>query len=78
MGIQEHDLSNTNAWRDIRENETEDVLHVPSGRGERSILSHIVCPDTGLIDECMPLFRGSKSNKSAEYHTEINWEFFSH
>ena len=26
----------------------------------------------------MPLFRGSKSNKSADYHTEMNWDVFSH
>ena len=65
------------AWKDIRENATKDVLHVPSGRGKRSILSHIGSPDSGLVNGCMLLFRGSKSNKSADHHTEMNWDFFS-
>ena len=67
----------TKMWKYIREKATEDVLHVPSGRGERSILSHIGPTDSGLLNRCMLLFRGSKSNKSADYHTEMYWDVFS-
>ena len=73
-----NNMTCTKMWIDIRENTTEDVLRVLSGRGDRSILSHIDCADTGLVEKCMLLFRGLKSNKSADYHTEMNWEVFSH
>ena len=42
------------------------------------LLSHIGCAETGLLDGCMLLVRGSKSNKSADYHSEMNWNVFSH
>ena len=41
-------------------------------------MSHRGCADTGLLDQCMLLFGGSKSNKSADYHTEINRDVLSH
>ena len=50
---------------------------VPFRRGDGSILCHIGCPETGLLEECGLLFRGSNSNKSVDYHTEINWDVFS-
>ena len=64
-------------WKDIVGLSTNSCFMVPSGRRERSILSHVGCAETGLLDECMLLFRGSKSNKSADYHSEMNWNVFS-
>ena len=50
----------------------------PSGRGERSIVFHIGCAETGLLEDCLLMFRGSKPNKSSDYHSEMNWDVFSH
>ena len=59
-------------WKDIVKDSTDDTFTVPSGKGDRSILCHIGCAETGLLEECGLLFRGSKSNKSADCHTEMN------
>ena len=67
----------TKVWRDSSEDKIDEVFTVPSGKGERSILSHVGCAETGLLNECMLLFRGAKSNKSSDYHTEMNWNVFS-
>ena len=56
-------------WKDIVGISNNARFMVPSGKGERSILSHIGCAGTGLLDECMLLFRASKSNKSVDYHS---------
>ena len=58
--------------------EIDSTYTVPSGKGERSTISHVGCADTGLLDRCFLFFRGSKSNKDSDYHTEMNWEVFSH
>ena len=68
----------TKVWKDCMGNSTDGVYNVPSGKGERSIISHIGCAETLLLDNCLLLFRDSKSNKDANYHTEMNWEVFSH
>ena len=34
------------------------------------------CADTGLLDNFLLLFRDSKSIKSSDYHTEMNWSVF--
>ena len=65
-------------WKNIVEDSTNDTFTVPSGRGDRSILCHIGCAETGLLEECDLLFPGLKSNKSAHCHTEMNWDVFSH
>ena len=51
---------------------------MPSGKGERSIINHMGCAETGLLDNFLLLFRGSKSNKDPDYHAEMNWDAFSH
>ena len=71
-------MSYTKVCKDIVGLPTDGCCMVPSGIEERSILSHIGCAKTGLLDECMQLFRESKSNKSADYHSEMNWIVFSH
>ena len=65
-------------WKDIAGKSTNGCFNVQSGKRERYTLSHIGYAETGLLDQCMILFRGSKSNKSADYHTELNWDVFSH
>ena len=49
---------------------------VPSGKGERSIICHLGSAETGLLDGCLLMFRGSKSSQSSDYHTEMNSEVF--
>ena len=49
----------------------------PSGKQERSILCGIGSPYTGLTENCIFLFRGSKTNKKPDYHSEMNWNVFS-
>ena len=70
-------MTSTKAWKDVVKNTTGDFTRMPSGRVERLILSHVFSADTGLLDGCMLLYRGSKSNKSADYHSEMNWDVFS-
>ena len=65
-------------WRNILDTTTDETFKVPSGKGDRNIVSHIGSAETGLLPNCLLLFRGSKSNKSADYHTEMNWNVFSH
>jgi len=64
-------------WQDFVGDSTKDTFDVPSGKGERSILSHVGSAENGLLDGCMLLYRGSKSNKDADYHSEMNWNVFS-
>ena len=58
---------------DTIEDSTLGTFNVQSGKGERSVLSHADSRVTGLIDGCRLLYRGSKSNKDADYYTEMNW-----
>ena len=64
-------------WKDIVGDATANTYKVPAGKGERSILCHIGCAETGLLDQSLLLFRGSKSKKSDDYHSEMNWDVFS-
>lgn len=50
-------------------------LKVPSGRGERSIICHIG-GSAGFVDGAKLIFRGAKSLKDADYHTEMNASVF--
>ena len=63
--------------QDILGEGTKDTFSVPSGKGMRSILCHIGSPETGSLENCMFLFKGSKSNKQADYRSEMNWHVFS-
>ena len=65
-------------WKHISGKATDSCFIAPYGKGERSILSSIGLDDTGLLDQCILLFRDSKSNKSADYGTEMNWDVFIH
>ena len=63
-------------WKDVNKKSTDELIAVPSGKGERSTLCHVASAQTGLLDRCMLLDRDSKSNKSADYHFEIKWNVF--
>ena len=39
--------------------------------------SHVGSAESGLLENFLLLFRASKSNKSSEYQTEMNWFVFS-
>ena len=49
---------------------------VPSGKGERCIISHVGSATTGLLSGCLLLMRGQKGNKDKDYHKEMNGEVF--
>ena len=70
-------MTRNKIWRDIVPGVINEGYTVPAGRGERSIVCHVGCSDTSLLDNCLLLFQGSKSNKSSDYHTEINLSVFS-
>ena len=70
-------MTSPKVWKDIVGHATDGTFVDPSGKGERSILCHIGSPHIGLLDNCILLFRGSKSNKKADYHSEMNWNVFS-
>jgi transposase len=50
---------------------------VPQGKGERSIICHIGSEE-GFILGAKLVFRGSKSLKEMDYHTEMNAKVFFH
>ena len=53
-------------------------VKVSSGVGSRCIISHIGSKETGLLDGAFLLFRGKKSKKTSDYHTEMNSDVFLH
>ena len=71
-------MTSAKVWQDIFGESTAGTFTVPSGRGERSILSQIGFAETGPLDECLLLFRASKSNQNSYYHSEMSWNVFSH
>ena len=64
-------------WKDIVGDATTDMDQLRAGKGERSILCHIGCAENGLLDQSLLLFRGSKSKKSEDCHSEMNLDVFS-
>ena len=71
-------MTSKKVWNDTAGDSTKGILKATSGSGERSILSHVISETSGLLEGCMLLYRGSKSNQSADYHSEMNWDVFSH
>ena len=63
----------TKIWKDIAAEAMETDYKVPAGKGDRSIVCHVGSAESGLLENCLLLFRGSKSNQSSDYHTEMNW-----
>ena len=55
----------------------ESEYRVPAGKVDRSIVCHVGSAESGSLKNCELLLRGSKSNKSSDYHTEMNWSVFS-
>lgn len=58
-------------WIDNVEDSAYNTFNVPSGKGERSILSHVSSNEQGLLEHCLLLYRGAKANKDADYLTEM-------
>ena len=65
-------------WKDIQGNSSENCYAVPSGRWERKLVSHSCCSEIRIFDDCLLIIRGIKPNNSSDYHTERNWDVFSH
>lgn len=42
----------------------------------RAVVSHLESDKTGILDVSLLLYRGSKSNKHANYHSEMNGDVF--
>ena len=47
-----------------------------SGKGESSIISHVGSKKVGLLPGALLLYRGARSAKSSDYHSEMNAEVF--
>lgn len=54
----------------------ESEYRVLSGKGNRSIVCHSGSDESGLLENCLLFFRGSKSNRSSDHHAEIDWSVF--
>lgn len=52
------------------------ALQSPVGQWRQSIVSYLGSTDTGLMDGCLLLYRGSKSRKNADYYLEVNGDVF--
>lgn len=70
-------MKSKKVWTDKTGNALVNQPKAPSGSGERSILAHVCSEETGLLENCMLLFRGKNSKNSDDYHTEMNWSVFS-
>lgn len=46
------------------------LLQGPSGSGDRAIVSHLGSAEKDLLDGCLVLYRGAKSSKDADYHSD--------
>ena len=75
MGFQKYGIYKI--WKDIAAEAMETDYKVPGGKGNRSIVFHVGSAESGLLENCLLLFKVSKSNKSSDYHTEMNWLVFS-
>ena len=67
----------TKIWEDVAAEAMETDHKLPVGNGDRSIVCYVGSAESGLLENCLLLFRGSKSNKFSDYHTEMNWFVFS-
>ncbi len=55
-------MTNKKVWSDKVSCSNNDYLTLPSGKGKRSIVSHIGSAESALLDGCLLLFRCSKFN----------------
>ena len=51
-------------------------IPAPSGKGQRSIISHVGSKKVGLLPDALLLYRGANSLKDSDYHSEMNSEVF--
>ena len=56
-------MTTSKVWKEVIKKTTDEIITVPSGRGEHSILSHVASAQTELLDGWMLLCRGSKKKK---------------
>jgi hypothetical protein len=52
------------------------MYKVPSGSGDRAMVSHLGSAETGLLECCLLLYNGAKSNNNAGYHSKMNASVF--
>ena len=65
-------------WKAVQSVCSNVLSTVPPGKKETSIVHHVGSAEAGLLDDCLLMFGGSKSNKSSDYHSKMNWDLFSH
>jgi hypothetical protein len=66
-------MSQGKVWQ---EDAGEIMYKVPSGSGDRATVSHLDSAETSLLDGCLLLCNGAKSNNNADYHSEIDAKVF--
>ena len=55
---------------------SEDLCKFPALGGTISLLLHLRLTETGLLSDCLMLFRGAKSSMLSNYHTEMILDAF--
>ena len=70
-------MKSTKIWKDMIADAMEIEYRFPAGKGDRLIVCQVGSAESGLLENCLLLFRGSKSSKPSYYHTEMNWSMFS-
>ena len=67
----------TKIWKVFAAERMETEYKVLAGKKDRSLVFRLGFAESGLLENCLLLFRGSKSNNSSDYHTEMKWFVFS-
>ena len=70
-------MSCSKVLKDFVADSIEEAYKVPAGKGYGSIVCHIGSAETGVLNNFLLIFRGSKSNNPFDYHSEMNWNSFS-
>ena len=67
----------TKIWKGMAIDAMESEYRVTSGKGHRSLLHRLGNTESGLLENGLLFFRGSKSIKFSDYRTEFNCFVFS-
>lgn len=59
-----------------QEDEEQTLYKVPSSLGDRCIVCHLGSPKSGLLDGCLPMYRGAKAKRSDDDQKEMCTEAF--
>ena len=76
LSFQEHD-SIVKIGKNSFSSFAEDANKLPARKVVCTVACHFGWAEVNLLNDCLVLLGGSKSNKSPDFHTEMNWNVFS-